>query len=257
MKHSNTFSLIQRAATGAVALFFSLGLGLCPIYAAPEKEKTRTAAAADKKPVAAKADTDSKESRENGRDERTRDEKREAAGEELYRFDKPEVDEESYAWVIIKTLFILGILVGGFYYFFRFVTKKAGISMPGGDVAQTLSVVPLGQNKFLQVVDLAGKVLVLGVTDGSINLIMEIKEKDEIDRIRIAGSRAIAATTFSFQEFLTGQIAKILKKTPGGGGGPKGGAKFHFEGQESEVDRLNYLSVQKERLKKLNGSDHE
>ncbi len=246
----------NRGAACVVALFFSIGIGLCPIFAAGEKDRTRVAAAAEKK-SAAKAESDPRESRENGRDERSRDEKRSEAGEELYKFEEPKVDEESYAWVIIKTLFILGVLVGGFYYFFRFVTRKAGISMPGGDVAQTLSVVPLGQNKFLQIVDLAGKVLVLGVTDGSINLIMEIKDKDEIDRIRLAGSRAIAASTFSFQEFLTNQIAKILKKRPGGGGAQGPGMKFHFEGQESEVDRLNYLSVQKDRLKKLNGSDHE
>ena len=69
---------------------------------------------------------------------------------------------------------MIGLLVGGFYYFFRFVTRKVGIQMLGRDVVQVLSVVPIGQNKYLQVVDLAGRVLVLGVTDSNINFITEI-----------------------------------------------------------------------------------
>ena len=67
------------------------------------------------------------------------------------------MEEESSAWMFFKMLFVLGIFGGGFYYFYRFVTKKAGISVFGGEAVQVLSVVPIGQNKFLQLVDVAGQ----------------------------------------------------------------------------------------------------
>jgi flagellar protein FliO/FliZ len=147
-------------------------------------------------------------------------------------------------------------MVGGFYYFFRFVTKKAGIQMGGGGVAQTLSVVPLGQNKFLQIIDLAGRVLILGVSDASISLIGEIKDKDEIDRIRLLGSRVTPVQPGGFQEFLAGQIGKLLKRVKGGP--PSGGAaRFAPAGEDENMERLEYIARQRERLKRMNGMNDE
>jgi len=56
---------------------------------------------------------------------------------------KPRVEEESYAWMVFKTIIILGAIVGMFYYFFKFVTKKAGIQVQGRDVLKILSIVPI------------------------------------------------------------------------------------------------------------------
>ena len=116
-------------------------------------------------------------------------EKEDAAGVPSREFKdddfKPQVEEESSVWMFIKMILILGIFAGGFYYFYRFVTKKAGVSIFGGEAIKVLSVVPLGQNKFLQLIDVAGKVMVIGVSDSTISMISEITEKDQIDRIRI------------------------------------------------------------------------
>jgi flagellar protein FliO/FliZ len=184
----------------------------------------------------------------------TREEAAAPAENDLYTYEKPEVEEESYAWVIIKTLLVLGFMVGGFYYFLRFVTRRAGISPAGGAVLQVLSMIPLGQNKFLQVVDLAGRVLVLGVSDNSINLIMEIRDKDEIDRIRLLGSKAAPVRPGGFQEFLTSQIGRLLNKYRRG---PLSGAHERHEvstGEENQnLDRIEYIERQRERLRRLNG----
>ncbi|HSV97197.1 MAG TPA: flagellar biosynthetic protein FliO [Spirochaetota bacterium] len=178
----------------------------------------------------------------------------EAGAEDLYRYEEPTVEEESYAWTIIKTLIVIGMLVGGFYYFFRFVTRRAGIQLPGGAGVQTLLVSPMGPNKFLQVVDLAGRVLVLGVTDSSINLIMEIKEKDEVDRIRLISTKSPSAQPGGFHEFLTTQLGKIIKKTM-----PSSRERGHFSARtdEGRSDRIDYIVRQRERLKKLNGMNDE
>ena len=167
---------------------------------------------------------------------------------------KPKAEEESYAWMIIKTILILGILVGAFYYFFQFVTKKAGINIQGEDVVRILSVVPVGQNKYIQVVDLAGKILVLGIADSGINLITEITSKEEMDRIRLLGSRSKPVPEGGFQEYIKTQIGRVIEKI---------NDKYEHNtttdtmlGGDSGVD-LDYLKRQKKRLKHLNGNGDE
>lgn len=165
---------------------------------------------------------------------------------------RPKVKEESYGWMIFKTLLILGVMVGGFYYFFRFVTKKTGIQVMGEEVFQILSIVPIGQNKYLQVVDLAGKLLVLGVTDNMINVISEITDKAEIDRIRLLSSKSKTVEKESFQSIVMKHVGGFIDKVNEKRSVKKSeSVKQHME---SDVD-LSYLKNQKSRLKKINGND--
>ena len=168
---------------------------------------------------------------------------------------KPQVEEESYGWMVIKTLLVLGLLIAGFYGFFRFVTKRAGGQILGQEVLQTLSILPIGQNKYLQVVDLAGKFLVLGVTESSINLIKEITEKEEIDRIRLLSSKSGVAFQKSFQEQIVTQIGKFVSKVNN-----IREKKKHFLDEDEKIESgidLNFLKNQKNRLKNLNGYENE
>ncbi len=249
----------------AVLIIFFLEMGLCPISLSA-KPRNRPRAAEEKTAVVnSKAPADIAQAAEKSAVERPakenpgitqEDGKEKSEGGELYKFEKPEVEEESYAWVIIKTLFILGLMVGGFYYFFRFVSRKAGIQLGGSEVAQVLSVVPLGQNKFIQIVDLAGRMLVLGVTDANINLIAEIKDKEEIDRIRVLGSRVAAAQPGGFQEFLADQIGRLIKKVRSGSHREEA-KTFAPPEEEVNLERLEYIARQRERLKRMNGINDE
>ena len=168
---------------------------------------------------------------------------------------KPSVEEESFLWMFIKLILVLGLFAGGFYYFYRFVTKKTGVSIFGGDAIRVLSVVPLGQNKYLNIVDLAGKVVVIGVSDNNINLITEITEKDQIDRIRILSNRTPPAQRGGggFHDYIIRQIGKIfgrMQEFKNRDGRSKSTAVDH----PSDVE---YLRQQKIRLKNLNGVNDE
>ena len=169
-------------------------------------------------------------------------------GDYLYNYEQPQVEEESYVWLIFKTIFVMGILVAGFYYFFKFITQKVAITAIGQEVVTILSVVPLGQNKFLQVVDIAGRVYVLGVSDNNINLITEIKDRDDIDRIRLLSSKSSPAKG-GFQDFLSAQLGKVLDKMKN----PDKPVK-RFETEEHIVND-DVLIAYRQRLKKLNGDD--
>lgn len=168
---------------------------------------------------------------------------------------KPKVEEESVVWMIIKTIFVLVLFAGGFYMFFKFVSQKAGIHVSGQEVIQVLSTVSVGTNKFLQVVDVAGKVFLLGVSDSNINLLTEIKDREEIDRIRLLSSRSTPVHETSFQEFVMGQIGWVIEKINEKRG--RGSRKTTVEEISQKEFDMTYLNKQKNRLKNLNGNDDE
>ncbi|MCL2026648.1 MAG: flagellar biosynthetic protein FliO, partial [Leptospirales bacterium] len=165
----------------------------------------------------------------------------------------PKTSGSSYAWDIFKLLIILGLMVGGFYYFFRYISKKTGINARGGDIMRTIAVLPIGQNKHIQVVELAGKLLVLGVADGGINLITEITNKDDIDRIRLMSSfdDKPPGGSSTFQDFLKERIGRGIGKVTGKiyERRPTGARTYEYI-DESGND-IEYIKNQNGRLKKL------
>ncbi|HOK03424.1 MAG TPA: flagellar biosynthetic protein FliO [Spirochaetota bacterium] len=175
----------------------------------------------------------------------------------------PQVEEESFVWMIFKTILVLGLFVGGFYLFYKFVTQKAGLQVSGHEAIKILSMVPVGPNKTLQLVDIGGKIYLIGVSESGISLLTEIDEKDEIDRIRLLSSRSTPVKELTFQDFLAEQLGWVIdrvvdikdKLTDRGSGKSKTHTKkSSFE--ESDID-ISYLSKQKSRLKKINGDDEE
>jgi len=168
---------------------------------------------------------------------------------------KPQIEEESVAWMIFKTIIVLGLFAGGFYMFFKFVSQKAGLHVSGHEAIQILSTVSLGTNKFVQIVDVAGKVFLLGVSDSSINLLTEIKDREDIDRIRLLSSRSTPVQGSTFPEFVAGQIGWVIEKI---NEKRTHGFKKTTVEEISEKDfDMSYLNKQKKRLKNINGSDDE
>lgn len=256
-----------------IFLYFSflyLGLILCPIASELFKidihnsvyqevnAQTKNKEKQDKQNSVVKSEN--KQSKEN-KDSKSP----ETAEDTLYTYDKPEAEEVSYGWLIFKTLIVLGLLGFGFYMFFRFITKKVGVPSLGKNIVQLLAISPIGQGKFIQVVDIAGKILVLGVTDNNINLITEITEKDEIDRIKLLNSKSVTEqgkSTENFQEFIKNQIGNISEifkshKTSENTRRKKHSFNDFVNDDSQEDNKLDYLKKQKDRLKKLNGSHDE
>lgn len=271
--HKGHNSIMSLSGAWLVILIFSLVFVLCPIASPAKGKKNPSAKRADRQaedreePAGRDAARETAPDAKNGEaiaaekpaasEKAGKPEKGPPANDKgtLYDYEKPAVEEESYGWMIFKTIIILGVLVGGFYYFFRFVTKKTGMQLLGRDVIQVLSVVPLAQNKFLQVVDLAGRIIVLGVSDNNINIITEIKDKDEIDRIRLLSSKSTPPQLGGFPEHLARQVIQLGRffRRPQGDGHSDHG---RMDG-DHDIDRLDYLRKQRERLKGLNGKDDE
>lgn len=161
----------------------------------------------------------------------------------------PPVDEEGYGWRIFQTIIVLGLMMGGFYLFFRFVTKQTAMPSLGSSLVDVLASAPLGPNRYVQLVDVGGVLLVLGVTDNAISLLTEITDRDERDRLRLLASQEEPVRTATFQEFLTRQVGRI---------GDIIQQKKESSGKNMKLDGDEYtdystLLKQKNRLKDLNG----
>ena len=179
-----------------------------------------------------------------------------AKPQDLYAYEAPKEDDASYGWMIFKTIIVLIIFGVGFYMFFKYISKKAGLPNVGRGVVQVLAVSPVGQNRFIQIVDIAGKVMVIGVTEGSINLISEITEKDEIDRVKLLSSKTTPIEAHGFQDFLNEQVSSLIDlvgRAKTSLEKKKRGTK-NFEPEEFYDDRkVDYMREQRERLKRMNG----
>lgn len=69
------------------------------------------------------------------------------------------------------------------YYILKYVSKNREGRLPVRGEMSLLSSMMLGPNKQLQIVDVSGKLLVLGVADNGINLITEITDTEVKHRI--------------------------------------------------------------------------
>jgi flagellar biogenesis protein FliO len=240
-----------------LALFFAL-LIVSQVFAAkkahptpaPEPEPRQITDFTKKSETAAKGDKAAVES--SSADALASEQPKESP---LYTYDEPKVEEPSMGWMFFKTVFVLGIFGAGFYFFFKYVKKKTGMASAGQGAAQILSVVPLGQNKFLQIVDIGNRLLIVGVCDANITLISEVRERDEIDRLRLLSSKSISPMAYGFQDFVSEHVGSLIDFIGKKRSGVKNKKEKHdiYETEYLDDERIDYMKSQRDRLRKMSG----
>ncbi len=92
----------------------------------------------------------------------------------------PDSDPAGTSLRILSSLFAVILLAFGISWF---IQKKAGI---GGNVfGKVLGILPLDNKRMIYLVDVMGKVLILGVTESNINMLGELTDKDTLDALRL------------------------------------------------------------------------
>ncbi len=79
-------------------------------------------------------------------------------------------------------LITFAIIIGLAYFTSRWLGGKMGSSVAVG-ADRIISTLPLGPNRSVVVAEIAGKVLILGVTDHAVNLLQEITGEDERQKV--------------------------------------------------------------------------
>ncbi len=92
----------------------------------------------------------------------------------------PDADPMGVSLRILSSLFAVIILAFGISWF---IQKRGGL---GGNVfGKVLGILPLDNRRMLYIVDVMGRVLILGVTETNINLLGELTDKDTLDSLRL------------------------------------------------------------------------
>ncbi len=109
---------------------------------------------------------------------------------------------------LISLFAVFAFVIVMAYFASKFLSGKFGKNMNGSD-GMILEHLPLGPNRSVCVVELAGHVLMLGVTEHQITLLGEINDEGEIARLhRNAVTGQPFDDSFTNQMGLIGQFAK-------------------------------------------------
>lgn len=151
-----------------------------------------------------------------------------------YEYTEPEFDQNrtSYPLLILRTVAVLAVIVVVIYLIFRFLLRSRSRVIADTEMIRVLATFPLAANRLIKVVDIAGKILVLGVTDANITLITEVEDKELVDRIRLLSSKE-GADRGSFKE----QFFKLL----GGKGLSRAKDAGYLRGYRDRINRMKKL----------------
>jgi len=99
------------------------------------------------------------------------------------------LDMVASSWKMFYTLiFVLAAMFFLFYLFKKFVWKNGGLGGSGKSV-KVLSTGFLGPKKSLALVEIPGEILVLGIADGHISLLSNIRDEEKIAMIKGVGDK--------------------------------------------------------------------
>jgi flagellar protein FliO/FliZ len=118
------------------------------------------------------------------------------SAEQVYSFDEGTVPAAPVAgpstWTVVRMILILAltaVAIYGIVYFFKRASKKSVSKDP---FLKILASAHLGSNRYAHIVSVGGKAWLLGSSDGGVNLIGEIDDKDVINSMLLEESRKSA-----------------------------------------------------------------
>ncbi|HEY3424491.1 MAG TPA: flagellar biosynthetic protein FliO [Negativicutes bacterium] len=106
---------------------------------------------------------------------------------------------------VVSLLITFAVVLGLAYFSARFLGQKMG-KLGNTNDNKVLSNLPLGPNRAVQVIEIAGKFLVIGVTDHTINLLQEITDPEEIEKMK---QQPVTIADNQFDRVFQNQLASL------------------------------------------------
>ncbi len=159
----------------------------------------------------------------------------------------PDSDPMSTSLRILSSLFAVILLAFGISWF---IQKKAGI---GGNVfGKILGILPLDNKRMIYLVDVMGKVLILGVTESNINLLGELTDKDTLDALRLQNDQPSPGIEklFAYLSRKNEEPSQLQAETAKKTDEPQENGNLHRFRSEDRLKKLNAM------LHKRNDNDN-
>ncbi len=135
-------------------------------------------------------------------------------------------------WDFLRMLLILACVIGVIYFLFWLLRRGAGKKIQENDLIHVLGSRGLSGNRALHLVEVGSSIYLVGSSDGGVELISEITEKESLDALRLKAAEQSPAGRRTFQQILS----EIFRP-----------AKRNF----SIGEGIGLLKGQRERLRKL------
>jgi flagellar protein FliO/FliZ len=110
----------------------------------------------------------------------------------------------SSVWPIIRMILVLALCAAAVYGIVFFIKRSSGKTVTKGDpFLKILATVHLGVNRYAHVVSVGSKAWLLGSSDGGVNLIGEVEDKEIIDAMLLEESKKTAEPQGRFPDFIS------------------------------------------------------
>jgi len=158
--------------------------------------------------------------------------------------DKGNIKKIKIGWGdYIKIIVVLGVVIVIIYGLSLIIKKSLNIRGKIGDGANIIVNQPLGPGKWIQVVYIGGKFLILGVTNDRISLLTEVTDPKEIERYEIMLNEKKIESGNTFVDIINDFFKNTFKNKA---------VKRKFD---YEIDSVDFLKKQKKRLDDINGDN--
>ena len=135
-------------------------------------------------------------------------------------------------WDFLRMLLILALVVGVIYLLFWVLRRGSRKKIQENDLIKVLGSRSLAGNRALHLVEVGTSVYLVGASDGGVELVSEITDKETLDSVRLKAAEQLPTGRRNFQQIL----AEIFRP-----------AKRPFSVREG----IGFLKGQRERLRKL------
>ena len=129
------------------------------------------------------------------------------AAERAYTFD--EIQDVSAArtgssvWPIIRMLLVLALCAAAVYGIVFFLKRSSKQTVSKDPFLKILATAHLGVNRYAHVVSVGSKAWLLGSSDGGVNLIGEVEDKEIIDAMLLEESKKTSEPQGSLPDFMS------------------------------------------------------
>ena len=109
----------------------------------------------------------------------------------------------SSVWPIIRMILVLALCAAAVYGIVFFIKRSSKQTVSNDPFLKILATVHLGVNRYAHVVSVGNKAWLLGSSDGGVNLIGEVEDKEIIDAMLLEESKKAAEPQGRFPDFVS------------------------------------------------------
>ncbi len=106
-------------------------------------------------------------------------------------------------WDFVRMFIILAAVVGAIYLLFWDLRRSAGKRVTENDLIRVLGSKNLAGNRALHLVEVGSSVFLVGASEGGVELISQITDKESLDSVRLKATEEAPGGRRNFQQLLS------------------------------------------------------